>query len=48
MMCQWFAMCDNEAVGVSRGPVGNGEFAMVPICQRCADRVGITPEAVTA
>jgi hypothetical protein len=41
MVCAWFALCDRPADWVSRGPVGGGAFGMVPVCQRCADRVGI-------
>lgn len=38
MSCQYFALCDNEAIGVVVNPIlGN-----VPCCQRCADRVGVT------
>src|SRR4051794_17231694 len=38
MSCQWFALCDNEAVGVVVHPVlGN-----VPTCQRCADKLSLT------
>lgn len=37
LMCEWFVMCDRPAEWASAGPDG----AMVPVCQRCADRVGI-------
>jgi hypothetical protein len=40
-VCAWFALCDRPAEWVSRGPVGGGEFGMMPICQRCADKLGI-------
>lgn len=42
LMCEWFVMCDRPAEWVTEGPIGNGLFAMVPVCQRCADRVGLT------
>jgi hypothetical protein len=42
LVCAWFALCTNPAEWATRGPVGDGEFGMVPICQRCADRMGIT------
>lgn len=32
--CQWFAMCDNDAVGVVPHPA----LDVVPTCRRCADR----------
>lgn len=35
--CQWFAMCDNVAIGTVTHPVlGN-----VPTCRRCADKLGL-------
>jgi hypothetical protein len=37
--CMWFALCDNPANGLRNGPVSNGEFGEVPICQRCDDKV---------
>lgn len=43
-MCVWFLKCDRPAEWATRGPVGNGEFDMVPVCQRCADKVGIPAE----
>lgn len=36
--CMWFALCENPANGLRKGPVGNGEFKDVPICQRCDDK----------
>lgn len=36
--CMWFAKCKNPANGLRRGPVGNGEFGEIPICQRCDDK----------
>lgn len=41
MMCMWFALCDRKADGTTRGPIGDGEFGEVPICSRCAERVGV-------
>lgn len=36
--CMWFARCTNPANGVANaGPLGN-----LPICARCATKVGIT------
>lgn len=42
LTCAWYALCDRPAEWVTRGPVGDGAFDMVPICQRCADKLGIT------
>lgn len=36
VMCEWFAMCDHDADGLRTHPV----LGHVPICARCADRVG--------
>jgi hypothetical protein len=36
--CMWFALCDRPANGVGdAGPLGH-----LPICRRCAERVGMT------
>lgn len=40
MRCEWFAMCDHEAVGQVEHPI----LAPVPTCQRCADRLGLRLE----
>jgi hypothetical protein len=37
--CMWFALCDNDANGLRRGPVGGGKFGEIPICKRCDDKV---------
>ena len=42
--CRWFALCDNEAIGTS--PV-TGIATPVPVCQRCADVVGLPAEEIT-
>lgn len=34
--CEWFAMCDNRAIGTLPHPV----IGPVPICERCANLVG--------
>lgn len=34
MICQWYLLCDNPAVGVVEHPV----LLFVACCQRCADR----------
>lgn len=34
-LCQWFALCDHEAVGVVAHPI----LGDVPTCQRCADKL---------
>lgn len=44
LVCAWFATCDNPAEWVTRGPLGDGVIGEVPICQRCADRVGMPAE----
>jgi hypothetical protein len=38
IMCQWFAMCEREATGAARGPIGGGEWGYLPVCVRCSDR----------
>jgi hypothetical protein len=37
LTCQWFATCTNEATLASRGPVGDGKWDWLPVCERCAD-----------
>lgn len=37
LICQWFAMCENEATLAARGPVGDGAWDYIPVCQRCTD-----------
>lgn len=44
MMCMWFALCENPATHVACGPIGDGAFGVIPICVRCAERVGIEGE----
>ena len=34
--CAWFARCDAEATGTRRGPVGDGAFGELPVCDRHA------------
>jgi hypothetical protein len=41
-VCEWFALCDNPAVGTLPHPV----LGDVPVCDRCADKVGLTEEIV--
>ena len=41
LMCEWFVMCDRPAEWAANGLPGQG---MVPVCQRCADRVGLTAD----
>lgn len=36
-VCQWFALCDNEAAGV----VAHSILGHVPTCSSCADRLGL-------
>jgi hypothetical protein len=38
--CEWFAACSNPARGTAEGPKDGG-FAPIPICVRCAERVGV-------
>lgn len=40
MKCEWFAKCDNDADGVTPHPV----LGDVPICARCADKLGLVIE----
>lgn len=35
--CRWFALCDHPAVGLA----DSGPGGMVPVCRRCADRLGV-------
>lgn len=35
--CQYFALCENDAAGVTEHPV----LEYVPTCQRCADMFGL-------
>lgn len=37
MYCRWFVKCENQAIGLAAHPV----FTAVPICYRCAMRLGI-------
>lgn len=37
MYCRWFVTCENRAIGLAAHPV----FVAVPICYRCAMRLGI-------
>lgn len=41
LMCAWFVMCDRPAEWAAQGLPEQG---MVPICQRCADKVGLTAD----
>ena len=38
MLCQWYARCTNDAVGVVEHPI----LPAVPCCPRCADLHGST------
>lgn len=40
LMCEWFVMCGRPAEWGALGP----DRTYLPICQRCADRVGFKPE----
>ena len=40
--CQWFAMCDHDAVGTTKHPV----LGDVPICERCADKLGLEVDSL--
>lgn len=44
MTCMWFAMCENEAEYTVRGPIGDGQFGLIPVCGRCVDKLGLEPE----
>lgn len=39
--CEWFALCDHEAIGLVAHPAFPGG---VPTCQRCVDRFDMTVE----
>lgn len=36
--CEWYALCDREAIGTTKHPI----IGDVPICQRCADKHSLT------
>lgn len=40
-MCDWFLLCNNPPTGTVRHPI----LGSVPICQGCADRLGLWFEA---
>ena len=42
VVCGWFAACANPAVGIVSHPI----LKYVPVCQRCADRLG--PDLIPA
>jgi len=44
LVCSWFALCENAATAAAQGPIGDGEFGMVPICDRCATKLGVETE----
>lgn len=37
-LCEWFALCDRPAYGLVTHPV----LAQVPVCERCAEKLGLT------
>jgi hypothetical protein len=37
-LCEWFALCTNQAAGVVEHPV----LGQVPTCQRCAAKLSLT------
>jgi hypothetical protein len=41
LICGWFALCENPADWATPGPADTG---MVPVCQRCADKAGLTAD----
>jgi hypothetical protein len=43
--CMWFALCDNEAEFAVRGPIGDGQFGLIPVCGRCVEKLGLAPAA---
>ena len=36
LKCMWFAKCDNDAYLAARGPIGDGKWDWLPVCERCA------------
>ena len=40
IICEWFALCINPTTQATNHPV----LGPVPICKRCAEKMGITPE----
>lgn len=40
IICQWFARCANATTKAAKHPV----LGPVPICDRCAEKLDITPE----
>ncbi len=43
MICEWYLLCDHDAVGTTPHPV----LGDVPICQRCADKHDLPVEGIT-
>lgn len=44
VVCEWYALCTNAAVGVVEHPV----LGDVPCCRRCADRHDLKLEDATS
>jgi hypothetical protein len=42
MKCQWFALCEYEAVAKQTHPI----LGQVPICKRCQDKLKYLEERV--
>jgi hypothetical protein len=42
ILCEWFALCDHEAIGTTKHPV----LGDVLICERCSDRFALAVEAL--
>ena len=42
VVCEWFALCDHEAIGVVMHPI----LAAVPCCERCALKLDMLDEVV--
>lgn len=40
VVCEWFALCTRETTQATQHPI----LGPVPICARCAERMGIVPE----
>ena len=45
MTCEWFALCDHEAIGLVRHPAFPDG---VPTCARCAERFDMTVKPFTS
>lgn len=41
LACQWMALCENPATLAGWGPIGDGAWGYIPVCERCNGRFGL-------